>query len=147
MILPHLIFKLGNELHRTLIKAFKWHTKIAFRVEDEIFLLLPIQKIIYFPWSFKDSYWQFGRFAVNAQCSESFKVSAYNELSNYILSISDLKMYLWLFSLYESFVNANVVKRVSPRVTEAPLEYLTRCYFLATQLMNGSPLWHIMSLT
>ena len=31
---------------------------------NEIFLLLPIQKIIYFPWSFKDSYWQFGRFAL-----------------------------------------------------------------------------------
>ena len=38
-------------------------------------------------------------------CSESFKVSAYNELSNYILSISDLKMYLWLFCLYEQFEN------------------------------------------
>ena len=39
-------------------------------------------------------------------CSSSFKVSVYNELSNHIFSLSDLKMCLWLFSLYESFENS-----------------------------------------
>ena len=34
---------------------------------------------------------------------------------------------------------ANVVKRVSPRATEALLEYLTRCYFVAIQFNECEP--------